>query len=75
MKILLSFILLTFLNIGFGQDDRVEEKYEEDNIPQKGIKPVPELQEDSSIPNPFPVGPYKNGEYQYVQPNEASGDE
>lgn len=47
----------------------VKERYREDEVPPKGIKAVPQLQEDNSIENPFKIGPYKDGKYQYTNPD------
>lgn len=75
MKVFLFLMFMTPFLVT-AQDETpslVEEKYKEDDVPEKGIEPVPQLQEekkDNSIDNPFNVGPYEAGKYQYVPQEE-----
>lgn len=74
MKVFLFLMLMTPLAVP-AQDETpslVEEKYKQDEVPPKGIKAVPQLQEDKIIENPFEIGPYEAGKYQYVPKEEEA---
>lgn len=72
MKVFLFLILMTPLVVP-AQDETpslVEEKYKQDDVPPRGIKAVPQLQQEKpNMENPFQIGPYKDGKYQYANPN------
>lgn len=79
MKVILFFLLMAPFLVS-AQDKTpspVEERYRQDNVPPKGIKVLPQQQEekeDNSIENPFDVGPYEAGKYHYLPKEEEEAE-
>lgn len=70
MKIFLLFTLFFNSSYLLAQETVDQEVIMKENeVPKVGKKAVPQLQEDQGIENPFLIGPYQNGKYQYNNPD------
>lgn len=80
MKTFLMFALFVNSSLLVAQETvNQEELMKENDVPKIGTKAVPQLQEDQGTENPFLIGPYKDGQYQYNNsdrdPDESSSSE
>lgn len=66
MKVYLFLLMLLASFPGLTQEN---ENKDEEKIPEFGTKVLPQKQEDASVPNPFQIGPYKDGNYLYTNPD------
>lgn len=70
MKIIILIITVMSLS-GFAQEVPTQDTEATKKVPEIGRKVLPQEQEDdSSIPNPFLIGPYQDGKYTFPAPDE-----
>lgn len=72
MKIIILIMIVMSFS-GFAQEPEGQENKETKKVPEIGRKVLPQEQEENpSMPNPFLIGPYKDGKYIYSIPEEEA---